>query len=84
MAYVPSNGRVYSFGLGANGQLGIGSGSRSLTPCSVVGPFVTPEGNNGNQLLSECQNKEPCVVTSIYAGGDHSFATAILSKVHTF
>lgn len=64
LAYTPLSGKMYSFGLGGNGQLGLRTTSNRKSPATVKGPW-TPNDNDS----------EPCcVVRSIYAGGDQSFA----------
>ncbi|XP_054687033.1 probable E3 ubiquitin-protein ligase HERC4 isoform X3 [Grus americana] len=69
-AFVPSSGRIYSFGLGGNGQLGTGTTSNRKSPFTVKGnwlpystqcPIITDSG--------ECY-----CVKRIFSGGDQSFA----------
>ncbi|XP_066303816.1 probable E3 ubiquitin-protein ligase HERC4 isoform X3 [Branchiostoma lanceolatum] len=70
MAYVGSTGRLYSFGLGGNGQLGSNGTKNCNSPTTVEGPFVPFAGNSGLE-------EEQCyVVQSITAGGDQAFALA--------
>ncbi|NXT06188.1 HERC4 ligase, partial [Prunella fulvescens] len=38
-AFVPSSGRIYSFGLGGNGQLGTGTTSNRKSPFTVKGSW---------------------------------------------
>uniref|UniRef100_A0A8P4KMJ6 HECT domain-containing protein n=1 Tax=Dicentrarchus labrax TaxID=13489 RepID=A0A8P4KMJ6_DICLA len=40
MAFTPSSGKMYSFGLGGNGQLGTRSTCNRKSPAPVKGPFV--------------------------------------------
>lgn len=47
-AFVPSSGRIYSFGLGGNGQLGTGSTSNRKSPFTVKGNWLP---YNGQRLL---------------------------------
>ncbi len=44
MAFVPSRGRLYSFGLGGSGQIGIGTYEMMASPQVVRGPWVSPGG----------------------------------------
>lgn len=39
-AFVPSSGRIYSFGLGGNGQLGTGTTSNRKSPFTVKGSWI--------------------------------------------
>lgn len=43
-AFVPSSGRIYSFGLGGNGQLGTGSTSNRKSPFTVKGNWFPYNG----------------------------------------
>ncbi|OCT71800.1 probable E3 ubiquitin-protein ligase HERC4 isoform X2 [Xenopus laevis] len=70
LAFVPSSGRIYSFGLGGNGQLGTGSTSNRKSPFTVKGNWLTHE--DYVQRLPEA-NGCYCV-KRIYSGGDQSFA----------
>lgn len=69
LAFVPSRGRIYSFGLGGAGQLGGRKAINSSTPQVVLGPWISPSGTT----------VVPCdkyfVIYRIFAGGDHCFAT---------
>ncbi|XP_076346603.1 HECT and RLD domain containing E3 ubiquitin ligase 4 isoform X3 [Tachypleus tridentatus] len=40
LAYVPGQGRLYTFGLGGSGQLGLGTTTNYSTPMVVHGPWV--------------------------------------------
>jgi len=71
LALVPSRGRVYSFGLGAAGQLGAKTSGNSSTPQVVQGPWLN-EGPSDTIANSNSLSKE-CVVKRICAGGDHCF-----------
>uniref|UniRef100_A0A8C0WS78 HECT-type E3 ubiquitin transferase n=1 Tax=Castor canadensis TaxID=51338 RepID=A0A8C0WS78_CASCN len=44
-AFVPSSGRIYSFGLGGNGQLGTGSTSNRKSPFTVKGNWFPYSGH---------------------------------------
>uniref|UniRef100_A0AAX7SZI0 HECT domain-containing protein n=1 Tax=Astatotilapia calliptera TaxID=8154 RepID=A0AAX7SZI0_ASTCA len=61
LAFTPSSGKMDSFGLGGNGQLGTRSTSNRKSPALVKGPWVVASTEN-------------CCVKRIYAGGDQSFA----------
>ncbi|NWZ12162.1 HERC4 ligase, partial [Agelaius phoeniceus] len=69
-AFVPSSGRIYSFGLGGNGQLGTGTTSNRKSPFTVKGswiPFST-------QCPMSTDSEERYCVKRIFSGGDQSFA----------
>ncbi|XP_064418774.1 probable E3 ubiquitin-protein ligase HERC4 isoform X2 [Latimeria chalumnae] len=70
LAFVPSSGRIYSFGLGGNGQLGTGSTSNRKSPFTVKGSWVTYSG----QHESSTDAVNCCCVKRIFSGGDQSFA----------
>jgi len=46
LAFVPSRGRLYSFGLGGAGQLGTSCNESSMSPQVVHGPWVSPKGES--------------------------------------
>uniref|UniRef100_A0A182JTG2 HECT domain-containing protein n=1 Tax=Anopheles christyi TaxID=43041 RepID=A0A182JTG2_9DIPT len=55
LAFVPSRGKIYGFGLGGVGQLGIGMVGNHNTPQIVRGPwtlFLIPENSDSTQILS--------------------------------
>ena len=64
VAFAPHLGRVYTFGLGAYGQLGSGDTKSCSSPVVAVGPWMA----SSSTLRS---NEAP--VTKIIAGGDHCF-----------
>uniref|UniRef100_A0A674APS2 HECT and RLD domain containing E3 ubiquitin protein ligase 4 n=1 Tax=Salmo trutta TaxID=8032 RepID=A0A674APS2_SALTR len=68
LAFIPSSGKMDSFGLGGNGQLGTRSTSNRNSPAPVKGPWVAYNG----PLRRVPQ--QGCCVKRIYAGGDQSFA----------
>lgn len=70
LAFVPSRGRVYGFGLGGSGQLGGRQPRNSTTPQIVLGPWVSP---SGTPVVAT--SEESCVIKRIFAGGDHCFVT---------
>ncbi|XP_055358189.1 probable E3 ubiquitin-protein ligase HERC4 isoform X3 [Betta splendens] len=67
LAFTPSSGKMDSFGLGGNGQLGTRSTSNRKSPAPVKGPWVAYTASTDADL-------EGCYVKRIYAGGDQSFA----------
>uniref|UniRef100_A0A8C7CAA8 HECT and RLD domain containing E3 ubiquitin protein ligase 4 n=1 Tax=Oncorhynchus kisutch TaxID=8019 RepID=A0A8C7CAA8_ONCKI len=67
LAFIPSSGKMDSFGLGGNGQLGTRSTSNRNSPAPVKGPWVAYNGKHFNFL--------------IYAGGDQSFAHCYTPQV---
>uniref|UniRef100_A0A665WAK4 HECT and RLD domain containing E3 ubiquitin protein ligase 4 n=1 Tax=Echeneis naucrates TaxID=173247 RepID=A0A665WAK4_ECHNA len=71
LAFTPSSGKMDSFGLGGNGQLGTRSSCNRKSPAPVKGiyPYIY------FLLPSRCiAEMEQCCVKRIYAGGDQSFA----------
>uniref|UniRef100_A0A8D3E7K1 HECT and RLD domain containing E3 ubiquitin protein ligase 4 n=1 Tax=Scophthalmus maximus TaxID=52904 RepID=A0A8D3E7K1_SCOMX len=60
LAFTPSSGKMDSFGLGGNGQLGTRSTCNRKSPAPVKGLGVA--------------SNQDCCVKRIYAGGDQSFA----------
>ncbi|MGH0152370.1 UNVERIFIED_CONTAM: hypothetical protein FKN15_058286 [Acipenser sinensis] len=70
LAFVPSCGKIYSFGLGGNGQLGTGSTCNRSSPFTVQGKWVA----HNSQCPPNTNIEEYCCVKRIYAGGDQSFA----------
>ncbi|NWW65047.1 HERC4 ligase, partial [Ifrita kowaldi] len=69
-AFVPSSGRIYSFGLGGNGQLGTGTTSNRKSPFTVKGNWIP----YSTQCLMSPDNEECYCVKRIFSGGDQSFA----------
>uniref|UniRef100_A0A8C7CFM3 HECT-type E3 ubiquitin transferase n=1 Tax=Oncorhynchus kisutch TaxID=8019 RepID=A0A8C7CFM3_ONCKI len=65
LAFIPSSGKMDSFGLGGNGQLGTRSTSNRNSPAPVKGPWCRPP---------QTDMEQGCCVKRIYAGGDQSFA----------
>ncbi|XP_071235902.1 probable E3 ubiquitin-protein ligase HERC4 isoform X2 [Salvelinus alpinus] len=70
LAFIPSSGKMDSFGLGGNGQLGTRSTSNRNSPAPVKGPWVAYNGPTPTNTDME----QGCCVKRIYAGGDQSFA----------
>ncbi|CAH1793710.1 unnamed protein product, partial [Owenia fusiformis] len=66
LACVPSSGRIYAFGLGANGQLGNNSVSNRLSPTVIKGTFVAHS--------TDTDETGAHVVKMLFCGGDQSFA----------
>lgn len=71
LGFVPSRGRIYSFGLGGAGQLGFRKTTNATTPQLVIGPFNANNHSNSHDKYW---------IRRIFAGGDHCFA--IVSKVN--
>lgn len=71
LAFVPSRGRIYSFGLGGSGQLGNRVAKTFSTPQVVLGPWVSPSGTS---FIENRENNFNLIVKRIYSGGDHCFA----------
>ncbi|KAM7047745.1 putative E3 ubiquitin-protein ligase HERC4 isoform 3-T5 [Acridotheres tristis] len=69
-AFVPSSGRIYSFGLGGNGQLGTGTTSNRKSPFTVKGSWIP----YSTQSPMSTDTEECYCVKRIFSGGDQSFA----------
>ncbi|NXD67972.1 HERC4 ligase, partial [Eolophus roseicapillus] len=69
-AFVPSSGRIYSFGLGGNGQLGTGTTSNRKSPFTVKGNWLP----YSTQCPITTGSEECYCVKRIFSGGDQSFA----------
>lgn len=82
LAFVPSKGRIYAFGLCGSGQLGTKSIANVNAPQLVLGQWETTVSvagaNNAGALADESSsvNSEGnhLVVRNIFCGGDQSFA----------
>ena len=74
MAYIAASNKLYVFGLGANGQLGVGTATNYMSPT----PITSLKFNK----LSEPPLYTNFYLHSIYCGGDQSFiAYTNVSKV---
>ncbi|XP_063931720.1 probable E3 ubiquitin-protein ligase HERC4 isoform X2 [Zophobas morio] len=76
LAFVPSRGRVYSYGLGGAGQLGLRKPSNASTPQVVLGPWVSP---SGVPVVPNAAAPNT-VIRRIFAGGDHCFVSVTDKK----
>lgn len=84
LAFIPSSGKIDSFGLGGNGQLGTRSTCNRKSPAPVKGqwiayndPMPMETGQYTEQRITGIQQSETeqfYCVKRIYAGGDQSFA----------
>ncbi|EDO34592.1 predicted protein [Nematostella vectensis] len=75
LALVPSSGRVYTFGRGGDGQLGLGVTNNCNSPMTAKGPWL--RSNNIKSMLPEADGDSVVyTVRRIDAGGDHCFAMA--------
>uniref|UniRef100_A0A2C9JH74 HECT domain-containing protein n=1 Tax=Biomphalaria glabrata TaxID=6526 RepID=A0A2C9JH74_BIOGL len=71
LALNAKSGRLYAFGLGGVGQLGLSTTDNKNTPVFIPCPFVLK--NTQHSLMQEKNQGLNLKVKSIYAGGDHSF-----------
>uniref|UniRef100_A0A8C7RE28 HECT and RLD domain containing E3 ubiquitin protein ligase 4 n=1 Tax=Oncorhynchus mykiss TaxID=8022 RepID=A0A8C7RE28_ONCMY len=76
LAFIPSSGKMDSFGLGGNGQLGTRSTSNRNSPAPVKGPWVAYNGPTPT-----IAGKHFKFLHLIYAGGDQSFAHCYTPQV---
>ncbi|XP_058652550.1 probable E3 ubiquitin-protein ligase HERC4 isoform X5 [Onychostoma macrolepis] len=85
LAFIPSSGKIDSFGLGGNGQLGTRSTCNRISPAPVKGCWrahtdpVPMEVDLTGLSISEVEQN--FCVKRIYAGGDQSFAHYALPQV---
>ncbi|EDX08786.1 probable E3 ubiquitin-protein ligase HERC4 isoform X2 [Drosophila simulans] len=75
LAFVPSRGKVYAFGLGSSGQLGTRSTKSLMLPQVVIGPWVSP---SGSAQLQSNDSQVSLVIRQIFSGGDQSIVTTTL------
>jgi E3 ubiquitin-protein ligase HERC4 len=92
LAFVPSKGRIYAFGLGGSGQLGTKSTANVNSPQLVIGPWETSNNSIKDvkdlatetaEALSAIQSKR-VVVRNIFCGGDQSFSLVCPYTVRLF
>ncbi|BFZ17846.1 hypothetical protein BsWGS_20885 [Bradybaena similaris] len=77
LAYVPKYGKVYAFGLGGSGQLGLSSTENKNSPFAVPGPFAAGSSPLSTHSSMQIDSQGPELrVRFIHAGGDHSFVIA--------
>ncbi|KAL4239292.1 putative E3 ubiquitin-protein ligase herc4 [Mactra antiquata] len=67
IVYVANSGRLYSFGSGANGQLGLKTRDIQSIPTNISGPFIS------YNKVTESKDISLFVVTGVAAGGDLCF-----------
>lgn len=72
LAFVPSRGRVYSFGLNGAGQLGLRKSGNAFSPQVVLGDWSSP---SGAPVVPTDSKRSDSIVLRIFAGGDHCFAS---------
>lgn len=82
LAFVPSRGKIYGFGLGSNGQLGALGTCNPKLPQVVVGPWIADRGGGGGaggKMEVDGERDESgrsWKVLRIFSGGDQSIAFA--------
>ena len=93
LAFIPSHGRVYAFGQGGSGQLGLMSSCNMNSPQLIAGPWIEPNSSTHMDVDQDDSViiDEPAVqleaVRSIFCGGDQSFALVtsdmvVLIQIH--
>ncbi|XP_051945513.1 probable E3 ubiquitin-protein ligase HERC4 isoform X2 [Xyrauchen texanus] len=70
LAFIPSSGKIDSFGLGGNGQLGTRSTCNRMSPAPVKGSWQA----HTDPVPMDIESEQRYCVKRIYAGGDQSFA----------
>ena len=89
LALIDSTGKLYSFGLGANGQLGTSATTNQKTPTPVHGGWLPStslqeEGDLidfGTPVDLVPLAEHGFVVKRVFAGGDQSFVSVIVNKM---
>ncbi|KTF88517.1 hypothetical protein cypCar_00038930 [Cyprinus carpio] len=76
LAFIPSSGKIDSFGLGGNGQLGTRSTYNRMSPAPVKGCWRA----HTDPVPMDVEVEQSFCVKRIYAGGDQSFAHYALSQ----
>ena len=74
LAYVPDSGRVYSFGAGSCGQLGLGTTDKKTSPFLVPCPFLSSNSNRSSTVMEH--DGATHVVQRIYSGGNKCIVLA--------
>ena len=86
---IETTGKIYSFGLGANGQLGTSTTTNQKLPAPVHGGWLSSntlqeEGDLidfGTPVDLVPLAEHGFVVKRVFAGGDQSFASVIVNKM---
>lgn len=86
---IETTGKIYSFGLGANGQLGTSTTTNQKIPAPVHGGWLSSntlqeEGDLidfGTPVDLVPLAEHGFVVKRVFAGGDQSFASVIVNKM---
>ena len=86
---IETTGKIYSFGLGANGQLGTSMTTNQKLPAPVHGSWLSSntlqeEGDLidfGTPVDLVPLAEHGFVVKRVFAGGDQSFASVIVNKM---
>ncbi|XP_058461003.1 probable E3 ubiquitin-protein ligase HERC4 isoform X2 [Malaya genurostris] len=76
LAFVPSRGKIYGFGLGGVGQLGVGGNSNFNTPQIVRGPWID-SFSDLNLRASLPSPTQQLIVGKIFSGGDQCFVSLL-------
>uniref|UniRef100_A0A1L8DT79 Putative hect e3 ubiquitin ligase n=1 Tax=Nyssomyia neivai TaxID=330878 RepID=A0A1L8DT79_9DIPT len=76
LAFVPSRGRIYGFGLGHSGQLGMTNPRNISLPQVVNGPWISsgPGLKDGDEGANDGPGMK---IRRIFSGGDHCFVSAV-------
>uniref|UniRef100_A0A8C1EYU2 HECT and RLD domain containing E3 ubiquitin protein ligase 4 n=1 Tax=Cyprinus carpio carpio TaxID=630221 RepID=A0A8C1EYU2_CYPCA len=77
LAFIPSSGKIDSFGLGGNGQLGTRSTYNRMSPAPVKGCWRA----HTDPVPMDVEVEQSFCVKRIYAGGDQSFVKGQIDLV---
>ncbi|XP_055628123.1 probable E3 ubiquitin-protein ligase HERC4 isoform X2 [Toxorhynchites rutilus septentrionalis] len=75
LAFVPSRGKIYGFGLGGVGQLGVGVSASYNTPQIVRGPWI--DYGSGRLSRTSLESSTQLFVSRIFSGGDQCFVSLL-------
>ncbi|XP_059615438.1 probable E3 ubiquitin-protein ligase HERC4 isoform X2 [Phlebotomus argentipes] len=77
LAFVPSRGRVYGFGLGHSGQLSMAKPRNVSVPQVVSGPWISATGQPFKEADESGVGGPSMKVRRIFSGGDHCLVSAV-------
>lgn len=74
VAFSPSSGKMYAFGSGGSGQLGLGDTSARNSPFPILSPNFPSTGRRLSQVMDH--DGSLYLVKHLYSGGDHCLLLA--------
>lgn len=79
IAYSLSSGKMYGFGVGEGGQLGLGDTMTRNSPFPILSHFLPSSGRRSSQVMDH--DGTLYMVKHLYGGGDHCFLLANTAEV---